>query len=63
MNLLPLKKLNMNILSIVFPKAISILKHQEKQYIFLLKSVLILLQIKKNEIDFIDIGKEIKEKD
>jgi len=29
----------------------------------LLKSVLILLQIKKNEVDFIDIGKEIKEKD
>ena len=29
----------------------------------MLKSVLILLQIKKNETDFIDIGKEIKEKD
>jgi hypothetical protein len=29
----------------------------------LLKSALILLQIKKNETDFIDIGKEIKEKD
>jgi hypothetical protein len=29
----------------------------------LLKSVLILLQIKKNETDFIDIGKEIKERD
>lgn len=28
----------------------------------MLKSVLILLQIKKNETDFIDIGKEIKEK-
>ena len=29
----------------------------------MLKFVLILLQIKKNEADFIDIGKEIKEKD
>lgn len=29
----------------------------------MLKSVLVLLQIKKNETDFIDIGKEIKDKD
>ena len=29
----------------------------------MLESVLILLQTKKNEADFIDIGKEIKEKD